>query len=68
MTDDAYPEAWRPRGLPDTTTPEQTAAEKFLAGLTDDEFTELCGQAVLEMVQERGDEWGVKVFDLQFRR
>jgi hypothetical protein len=26
------------------------------------------GQAVLEMVQERGDEWGVKVFDLQFRR
>ena len=26
------------------------------------------GQAVLEMVQERGDEWGVKVFDVQFRR
>jgi len=26
------------------------------------------GQAVLEMAQERGDEWGVKVFDLQFRR
>jgi hypothetical protein len=40
--DDSYPESWRPKWVrPFDDKPEPTAAEKFLVGLSDDEFTKL---------------------------
>jgi hypothetical protein len=40
--DDSYPASWRPKGAPPfDDKPEPTEAEKFLAGLSDEEFTAL---------------------------